>query len=158
MTCGLPAFQFVWFSNSIHSGIPALGMTLQDFLESHWHLHNSIQSHCKFVRPVAAINIIIYTIPHNGNLRLLTAIAGCLEPQQKLVFIFKMNDCGESINQILLLSAALLLYSVFSFVCLKHKHGQAAAVRSEVEDIPMWGAVRGEKVVNHFLISDKIPP
>ena len=83
------------------------------------------------------INIIIYTIPHNGNLRLLTAIAGCLEPQQKLVFIFKMNDCGESINQILLLAGALLLYSVFSFVCLKHKHGQAGAVRSEVEDIPI---------------------
>ena len=151
MTCGLPAFQFVWFSNSIHSGIPALGMTLQDFLESHWHLHNSIESHCKFVRPVAAINIIIYTIPHNGNLRLLTAIAGCLEPQQKLVFIFKMNDCGESINQILLLSAALLLYSVFSFVCLKHKHGQLRLSGR-------YSNLRSSEVVNHFLISDKIPP
>ena len=48
---------------------------------------------------------------------------------QMLVFIFKMKDWGESINQILLLAGALLLYSVLSSVCLKHKHGQASAVR-----------------------------
>ena len=148
MTCDLLAFQFVWFSNSIRSGIPTLGMTLQDFLESHWHLHNSIQSHCKFVRPVATINIIIYTkffiMPTSDYSLWLAGWSG--QNHQMLVFIFKMNDCGESINQILLLAGALLLYSVLSSVCLKHKHGQA---------IPMWRAVR---VVNHVLISDKIPP
>ena len=48
---------------------------------------------------------------------------------QMLVSILKMLDCGESINQILLLAGALLLYSVFRFVCLKHKHTQASAVR-----------------------------
>ena len=152
MTCGPPAFQFVWFSNSIHSGIPALGMTLQDFLESHWHLHNSIQSHCKFVRPVATINIIIYTILHNANLRLLIfLLAG--RNHQMLVFIFKTNDCGESINQILLLAGALLLYSVFSFVCLKHKHRHGFGCQ-----VCRYSNLKSSEAVNHFLISDKIPP
>ena len=69
-----------------------------------------------------------------------------------LVSNFKMKDWGESINQILLLSGALLLYSVFSFVLAETQTQRRLRLSGRYSNL------RSSEAVNHFLISDKIPP